>query len=79
MSNTAFYIFAIVAIIIALAIMKYVVTCLMRTVVLCVLVVVLAAVYYFFVGQYNPEVRDAVEHAKEKVEKYEHRAGSHHH
>lgn len=62
MSNVAFYIFALVAIAIAVTIMKYVVTCLMRCVVLVVLVVVLAVSYYIFVGQYDPEVRHAVEH-----------------
>ena len=62
MSNIAFYFFALVAIAIAVTVMKYVVTCLMRCVVLAVLVVVLAVSYYIFVGQYDPEVRNAVEH-----------------
>ena len=63
MSNTAFYIFALVAVAIAVLVMKHVVTCMMRIVVLIVLVAVLAVVYYFFVGQYDPEVHQAVEHA----------------
>ena len=69
MSNTGFYIFAGVAIIIAAFILKNVVTCLMRTVVIVVLLVVLAVVYYFFVGQYDPEVHDAVQGAWDKYNK----------
>ena len=67
MSNTGFYIFALVAVVIAGFILKHVVTCLMRSVVVVVLLVVLAVVYYFFVGQYEPEVHDAVQNALEKV------------
>ncbi len=76
MSNTVFYIIAVVAIILAVGLMKYVVSCLMRTVILLVTVVGLALVYYFFVGQYDPEIRDAVEQA---VEKYETHDKSHRH
>ena len=76
MSNTVFYIIAVVAIILAVGLMKYVVSCLMRTIILLVTVVGLALVYYFFVGQYDPEIRDAVEHA---VEKYESHDKSHRH
>lgn len=76
MSNTVFYIIAVVAIILAVGLMKYVVSCLMRAVILFVTVAGLALVYYFFVGQYNPEIRDAVEHT---VEKYEHHGKSHRH
>ena len=76
MSNTVFYIIAVVAIILAIGLMKYVVSCLMRTVILLVTVVGLALVYYFFVGQYDPEIRDAVEQA---VEKYETHDKSHRH
>ena len=76
MSNTVFYIIAVVAIILAIGLMKYVVSCLMRTIILLVTVVGLALVYYFFVGQYDPEIRDAVEHA---VEKYESHDKSHRH
>ena len=73
MSNTAFYILALVAIIMAVALMKYVVSCLMRAVILFVTVAILALVYYFFVGQYDPEIHDAVKHA---IEKYEHHKDS---
>ena len=76
MSNTVFYIIAVVAIILAVGLMKYVVSCLMRTIILLVTVVGLALVYYFFVGQYDPEIRDAVEQA---VEKYETHDKSHRH
>ena len=76
MSNTVFYIIAVVAIILAVGLMKYVVSCLMRTVILVVTLVGLALVYYFFVGQYDPEIRDAVEQA---VEKYETHDKSHRH
>ena len=63
MSNTGFYVFALVAVIIVAFILKHVVTCLMRTIVVVVLLVVLAFAYYFFVGQYDPEMHDAVENA----------------
>ena len=63
MSNTGFYIFALVAVVIAALILRHVVTCLMRTVVVVVLLAVLAFVYYFFVGQYDPEIQGAVEQA----------------
>ena len=76
MSNTVFYIIAVVAIILAVGLMKYVVSCLMRTIILLVTVVGLALVYYFFVGQYDPEIRDAVDQA---VEKYEQNDKSHRH
>ncbi len=76
MSNTVFYIIAVVAIILAIGLMKYVVSCLMRTVILVVTLVGLALVYYFFVGQYDPEIRDAVDQA---VEKYEQNDKSHRH
>lgn len=68
MSNTAFYIFALAAIIVAALTMKHIVSCAMRIVVVVVLAVVLAAVYYFFVGQYDPEMHDAVESALEKYD-----------
>ena len=66
MSNLGFYIFALVAIVIGGFILKHVVTCLMRTIVIVVLLIVLAVVYYFLVGQYDPEVHDAVEQALEQ-------------
>jgi len=66
MSNTGFYIFALVAVIIAGFILKHVVTCLMRSVVVIVLLIVLAVAYYFLVGQYDPEVHDAVQGAWDK-------------
>lgn len=75
MSNAVFYVVALVAIIIAVALMKYVVSCLMRALILFVTVAGLALVYYFFVGQYDPEIRDAVEQA---VEKYDTHGKSHH-
>ena len=71
MSNTVFYIIAVVAIILAIGLMKYVVSCLMRTVILVVTLVGLAFVYYFFVGQYDPEIRDAVDQAVEKYEPHD--------
>jgi amino acid permease len=74
MSNTAFYIVAVVALIVAVTLMKYVVSCLMRSVILILTVVALALVYYFFVGQYDPEMHDAVEQA---VEKYGHHGKTH--
>ena len=61
MNNTAFYIFAVVAVIVAAFIMKQVVTCLMRSVVFIVLLVVLAVAYYVLVGQHEPEVRHFIE------------------
>ena len=76
MSNTVFYIIAVVALIIAVGIMKYVISCLMRAVILFVTVAGLALVYYFFVGQYDPEIHDAVENA---VEQYEHHGKTHRH
>lgn len=63
MENAGFYIFAVVAVIIAALVLKHVVTCLMRTLVVVVLVIVLAFAYYFLVGQYDPEMHDAVENA----------------
>lgn len=63
MDNTGFYVFALVAIVIVGFILKHVVTCLMRTIVVVVLLVVLAFAYYFLVGQYDPEMHDAVENA----------------
>ena len=56
--------------------MKYVVSCLTRLIILFVTVFGLALVYYFFVGQYDPEIHDAVENA---VEKYDHNGKSHRH
>ena len=76
MSNTVFYIIAVVAVIVAVGLMKFVVSCLMRAVIILVTVVGLALVYYFFVGQYDPEIRDAVDQA---VEKYEQNDKSHRH
>jgi len=76
MSNTVFYIIAVVAVIVAVGLMKFVVSCLMRAVILVVTLVGLAFVYYFFVGQYDPEIRDAVDQA---VEKYEQNDKSHRH
>lgn len=76
MSNTVFYIIAVAAIIVAVIIMKYVVSCLTRLIILFVTVFGLALVYYFFVGQYDPEIHDAVENA---VEKYDHNGKSHRH
>jgi len=70
MSETGFYIFALVAVVIAAFILKNVVTCLMRTVVVVVLLAILAGVYYFFVGQYDPEVHDAVENALERYREH---------
>ena len=66
MNNTGFYIFALVAVIIAGFILKHVVTCLMRSVVVVVLLIILAVSYYFLVGQYDPEVHDAVQGAWDK-------------
>lgn len=66
MNNTGFYIFALVAVIIAGFILKHVVTCLMRSVVVVVLLIILAVAYYFLVGQYDPEVHDAVQGAWDK-------------
>ncbi len=63
MSNIAFYIFALVAIVIAAFILKNVVTCLVRAIVVVVLLVVLAFAYYFLVGQYDPEIQNAVNDA----------------
>lgn len=68
MSNTVFYIIAVVAVIVAVGLMKFVVSCLMRAVIILVTVVGLALVYYFFVGQHDPEIRDAVDQAVEKYE-----------
>ena len=79
MSNTTFYIIAIVAIILAVMVMKYVVSCLTRSIILIVTLAGLALVYYFFVGQYDPKVHKAVEEAVEKVEKLEHHGNSHRH
>jgi hypothetical protein len=76
MSNTVFYIIAVVALIAAVTLMKYVVSCLMRSVILLVTLVGLALVYYFFVGQYDPEIHDAVEQA---LEEYEQREKAHRH
>ena len=74
MSNTVFYIIAVVAVIVAVGLMKFVVSCLMRAVIILVTVVGLALVYYFFVGQHDPKVRHAVEDTIEKVEHH----GKHH-
>ena len=74
MSNTVFYIIAVVAIILAVGLMKYLVSCLSRAIILIVTVAGLALVYYFFVGQHAPKVRQAVEDTIEKVEHH----GKHH-
>lgn len=66
MSNAGFYIFALVAIVIAALLLKHVITCLMRTVVIIVLLVALALAYWFFVGQYDPEVSEPVRDAWHK-------------
>ncbi|MCR5157745.1 MAG: hypothetical protein K6D37_01310 [Prevotella sp.] len=66
MSNAGFYIFALVAIVIAALVLKHVITCLMRSIVIVVLLVILALAYYFFIGQYDPEMHDAVENALQK-------------
>ena len=68
MSNTGFYIFALVAIVIAGFILKHVVTCLMRSIVVVALLIILAVAYYFLVGQYDPEVHDAVQGAWDKYQ-----------
>ena len=62
-SNIGFYIFALVAVIVAGFLVKHVVTCLLRTVVVVVLLVVLAFAYYFLIGQYDPEIQSAIEEA----------------
>jgi len=72
MSNTVFYIIAVVALISAVALMKYVVSCLSRAIILIVTVAALALVYKFLVD--HPKVRDVVEH---QVEKIEHHGKSH--
>ena len=59
-SNAGFYIFAIVAIIVAGLLFKHVVTCMMRSVIILVLLAALAVAYYLFIGQYDPEIREAV-------------------
>ena len=66
MSNAGFYIFAVIAVIVAVFLIKHVVTCLMRSIVFLVLLAVLAVAYYFLVGQYDPEIHDAVQGAWDK-------------
>ena len=69
MNNTGFYIFALVAVVIAGFLLKHVVTCLLRTIVVIVLLIVLAFAYYFLVGQYDPEIQGAIEEALGNVKK----------
>lgn len=68
MSNAGFYIFGLIAIIIAVMVMKHVVTCLMRSLVIIVLLAVLAVAYYLFIGQYdtvtNQKVNSMIEDYK---------------
>ena len=66
MSNAGFYIFALVAVIIAGLLLKNLVSCLIRTVVIVVLLVALAFAYWFLVGQYDPEMTEAVDNAVEQ-------------
>ena len=66
MNNAGFYVFAVVAIFVAVMLLKHVVTCLVRTIIIIVLVMVLALSYYFLVGQYDPELHDAVVGAWQK-------------
>ena len=65
MSNVGFYIFAIIAVIIAALLLKNVVTCLIRTIIIVVLLIVLAFAYWYLVGQYDPEMQEAVNGAVE--------------
>ena len=65
-NNTGFYVFAVIAVVIGALLFKRVVTCMMRSVVILVLAAVLALAYYFFIGQYDPEVEQAVKDALEK-------------
>ncbi len=60
MNQPLFYLYALVAVIIAAFVLKQVVTCLMRTLVVIVLIVAVAVGYYLFVGQYNPDVQNFV-------------------
>ena len=69
MSNAGFYIFAVIAVIVADLLVKHVVTCLMRSIIIVVLLILLAVAYYFFVGQYDPEIHDAVQGAWDKYNK----------
>ena len=66
MNNIGFYIFAIIAIIVGVLIIKHVVTCLVRSIVIVVLLIILGLGWYFFVGQYDPEIHDAFMNAFEK-------------
>lgn len=70
MSNTVFYIIAVVAIILAVGLMKYVVRCLTRAIILIVTVAALAFVYKFFVEK-DPKVRQAVENTIDKIEHHD--------
>lgn len=59
MNNVGYYIFALIAIVIAALILKHVVGCLMRCVVVVVLLLLLAIVLYFV----DPEIQEAVKNA----------------
>ena len=50
-SNIGYYLFALVAIIVAFLIVKKVASCMIKSVVLLVLVLVLAVVYYLYIYQ----------------------------
>ena len=67
MNQPLFYLYALVAVIIAAFVLKQVVTCLMRTLVVIVLIVAVAIGYYLFVGQYNPDVQHFVHQALGKL------------
>jgi len=51
MQDYYFYIFALVAFVIAFALVKRVTTCLLKSVVIIALIALLAFVYFYFMGQ----------------------------
>ena len=57
MNQPLFYVYALVAVIIAAFVLKRVITCLMRIIVVVVLIVALAVGYYLFIGQYDPNIQ----------------------
>jgi hypothetical protein len=65
MNNAGFYIFALIAVVVAALIMRHVVTCLMRAIVIALLLVVLAGAYYLFIGQYDPETYEMINNSLE--------------
>lgn len=60
MNNASFYIFAIIAIVIAALILRQAVGCLTRGVIIGLLLVVLAVAYYLLIGQYDPELQATI-------------------